>query len=156
MTARLHAPTTVFSYRSPLGTLGLELAGSSCVRLLLEETHAPLCSPNHPVAIWLRGYFAGQNLPLPELDAPRSEFQARLRKALLAIPRGRVITYAELARQLASSPRAVGQALGANPLPILIPCHRVIGAHGLGGFSAGTAWKSKLLNFEKAILPKNP
>jgi len=149
----MHATTTFFSYRSPLGSFGLELTGPKCVRLLLDEIAAPVCSPNHPVAIWLRGYFAGQNLPLPELAAPRTPFQAKLRNALLSIPRGSVVTYADLARELESSPRAVGQALGANPLPILVPCHRVVAKHGLGGFSGGLAWKERLLNFEKASLP---
>lgn len=136
--------------------IGLEVSGSACVRLMLHDIDAPTCSPDLPVAIWLRGYFAGQALPLPQLAAPRSEFQGKLRKALLSIPKGEVRTYGEMASQLDSSPRAIGQALGANPLPVLVPCHRVVSAHGLGGFSAGLDWKSRLLTFEKAILSGNP
>lgn len=61
-------------------------------------------------------------------------FQLRVWQALLAIPPGAPLTYGALARQLGSAARAVGQACGANPLPILIPCHRVVAAGGLGGF----------------------
>jgi methylated-DNA-[protein]-cysteine S-methyltransferase len=61
-------------------------------------------------------------------------FQLRVWTALRAIPPGRPATYGALARLLGSAPRAVGQACGANPLPILIPCHRVVAARGLGGF----------------------
>ncbi len=61
-------------------------------------------------------------------------FQLRVWHALMGIPAGRPTTYGGLARQLGTAARAVGQACGANPLPILIPCHRVVAAHGLGGF----------------------
>ena len=61
-------------------------------------------------------------------------FQLRVWRALLAIPPGQPMTYGALAKQLGSAARAVGQACGSNPLPILIPCHRVVAANGLGGF----------------------
>ena len=61
-------------------------------------------------------------------------FQLRVWRALLAIPVGQFLTYGALAAQLNTAPRAVGQACGANPLPLVIPCHRVISATGLGGF----------------------
>jgi methylated-DNA-[protein]-cysteine S-methyltransferase len=66
-------------------------------------------------------------------------FQRRLWDALCQIPRGRTLTYGELARRLAAEPRAVGQACGDNRLPIVIPCHRVVAADGLGGFAHATA-----------------
>jgi methylated-DNA-[protein]-cysteine S-methyltransferase len=117
--------------------------------LHLEPRHAALeCPPDHPVALWLRAYFTGHVLPLPAMAPPHTPFQARLRQTLLAIPRGETKTYGELAGMLHSSPRAVGQALGANPLPILIPCHRVVAAGGLGGFGGGLEWKQHLLNLE--------
>lgn len=56
-------------------------------------------------------------------------------QAMLAIPRGQTRQYGELAHELASSPRAVGQACGANPIPIVVPCHRVVSKAGLGGFA---------------------
>ena len=61
-------------------------------------------------------------------------FQLHVWRALLAIPAGQPTTYGTLAKKLGTAPRAVGQACGANPLPILIPCHRVLAANGLGGF----------------------
>jgi methylated-DNA-[protein]-cysteine S-methyltransferase len=65
-------------------------------------------------------------------------FQQRLWAALCEIPRGKTLTYGALAELLQAQPRAVGQACGDNRLPIVIPCHRVVGAHGLGGFAHST------------------
>lgn len=77
-------------------------------------------------------------------------FQRRVWNAMSRIPFGRTGTYGGIAKDIgaASACRAVGNACGANPLPIVIPCHRVIGAHGSGGFSAGTRWKRFLLSLE--------
>ena len=61
-------------------------------------------------------------------------FQLRVWRALLAIPVGQSVTYGALATHLNTAPRAIGQACGSNPLPLLIPCHRVVSANGLGGF----------------------
>jgi methylated-DNA-[protein]-cysteine S-methyltransferase len=145
-------PHTVVHYRSPFGRLVLELDGDVCHAVHLEPRHAPReCPPDHPVALWLRAYFSGHILPLPMLAPPRSSFQARLRHALLAIPKGETRTYGEMARALRSSPRATGQALGANPLPILVPCHRIIAAQGLGGFGGGLEWKKRLLTIESVV-----
>ncbi|MDJ0626843.1 MAG: methylated-DNA--[protein]-cysteine S-methyltransferase [Rhodobacter sp.] len=101
----------------------------------------------------LREYFDGQreafDLPL----APRgNDFQRRFYAALIAIPFGRTRTYGELATDLGVSPQAIGQACGANPIPILIPCHRVLAADGLGGFSGkgGVETKVWLLKHEGA------
>jgi methylated-DNA-[protein]-cysteine S-methyltransferase len=71
---------------------------------------------------------------LPLKDAG-SDFQRRVWGAISAIPRGNVRTYGQLAKQIGSAPRAVGQACGANWFPLIIPCHRVTAAGGLGGFS---------------------
>ena len=67
-----------------------------------------------------------------------TDFQRRLWSALCEIPRGRTLTYGELARKLDGEARAVGQACGDNRLPIVIPCHRVIAADGIGGFGHST------------------
>lgn len=72
------------------------------------------------------------SLPLATVGSP---FQGRVWEAICSIPRGSVRTYGELARHLASAPRAVGQACGANRYPLVIPCHRVTAANGLGGFA---------------------
>ncbi len=81
-----------------------------------------------------------------------SGFQDQMRRAMLAIPYGETRTYGELAKALGRPAQAVGQACGANPIPILIPCHRVLGANTLGGFSApgGVETKIALLKLEGA------
>lgn len=71
------------------------------------------------------------DLPLSVVGTP---FRQKVWQALCAIPPGAPLTYGELARRLGSAARAVGQACGANPIPIVIPCHRVVGKRGLGGF----------------------
>lgn len=72
------------------------------------------------------------DLPLGEAT---SDFQARLRKQLLKVRPGKPETYGSLAKRLGSAPRAVGAALRANPVPLVVPCHRVVAANDLGGFS---------------------
>ena len=101
-------------------------------------------------------YFARRRnrFALP-LAPPATPFQARLRRAMCAIPFGETRSYADLARSLDSAPRAVGQGCGRNPLPIIVPCHRVVAAGGrLGGFSAGegAATKQRLLMHEATAL----
>ena len=78
---------------------------------------------------------AGFDLPLLVEGTP---FQKRLWAALCEIPRGKTMTYGALAKQLDGEARAVGQACGDNRLPIVIPCHRVVAANGLGGFAHAT------------------
>lgn len=63
-----------------------------------------------------------------------TDFQQRVWRALCAIPVGMPITYGELAKRVGTAPRAVGGACGSNPIPIIVPCHRVVSASGLGGF----------------------
>lgn len=76
--------------------------------------------------------------PVP-LRLAGTPFQQRVWHALQQIPPGEVRTYGALARQLRSSPRAVGGACRRNPVPLLVPCHRVVAAQGLGGFAGHTA-----------------
>lgn len=80
-------------------------------------------------------------------------FQRAVWRRLLDIPYGEVITYKELAESIGApgAARAVGNALGANPIPIVIPCHRVLASHGLGGYSPGVGIKEELLRMEGAI-----
>ena len=82
-------------------------------------------------------------------------FQRRVWQAICAIPSGRTLTYLDLARQLQSAPRPVGGACGANRIPLVIPCHRVVASHGIGGFmhartGAPIAIKQWLLHHEGA------
>ena len=75
-------------------------------------------------------------------------------RALCTIPYGKTVTYGDLARMVGSHPRAIGGAVGANPLPIVVPCHRVVGAHGnFGGYSGagGLDTKRFLLELEGAL-----
>ena len=106
---------------------------------------------------WLDRYFAGE-APAPRQIpmAPRgTEFQQRVWKRLLEIPYGETVSYGALARALAGetgrmSAQAVGGAVGRNPISILIPCHRVVGANGsLTGYAGGIAVKKWLLEHEE-------
>ena len=90
------------------------------------------------------------------LDPPGTPFQRRVWSALRIIPYGTTVSYGELARRLGDvrATRAVGAANGKNPIPIIVPCHRVIGARGeLTGFGGGLDRKRWLLEHEGALLP---
>ncbi len=78
-------------------------------------------------------------------------FQHKVWRALLNIPPGTTLSYGELARRLGKpkAARAVGRALGANPVPLLVPCHRVVASSGLGGFSSGLEIKRRLLRTDR-------
>jgi methylated-DNA-[protein]-cysteine S-methyltransferase len=100
-------------------------------------------------------YFAGKrhefDLPIKPNGKPS---EIKVWQAMAAIPYGQTRTYGEIAKEVGINARAVGQACGRNPIPILLPCHRVVAANGLGGFSApgGSDWKGKLLVLERALL----
>ncbi len=109
----------------------------------------------------LAEYFAGERRAFDLPLAPAgSSFQRRVWDAMLAIPYGSTRSYGEVAGELGSAARAVGGACGANPIPILIPCHRILAANGLGGYSGGTgpATKRALLALEagRPALPLAP
>jgi methylated-DNA-[protein]-cysteine S-methyltransferase len=101
----------------------------------------------------LKAYFAGRltvfDLPLAPAGTP---FQQQVYTQMLAIPLGQTVTYGDIATALGVPAQPVGQACGSNPIPVIIPCHRVVGAHGLGGFSGqgGVEMKVKLLRGEGA------
>ena len=103
----------------------------------------------------LEAYFDGElkQFDLP-LDPHGTAFQKKLWRALEAIPYGSTQTYGELASRIDSAPRAIGGACGRNPIPIIIPCHRVLAAGGkMGGYSGqdGTETKEFLLRLEGAL-----
>lgn len=100
------------------------------------------------------GYLAGRRRHFSlELAPGGSDFQRQVWAALVRIPYGETRTYGDLARRLGrdGAARAIGAANGANPLPLLIPCHRVVAADGLGGYSGGTALKQRLLVLEGSL-----
>jgi methylated-DNA-[protein]-cysteine S-methyltransferase len=155
-------PAISYSYvDSPVGRL--LLAGDPDGLALISFSTGR--RPREPSASWarddrvfaeaiaqLRSYFAGErrefSLPLQPRGTP---FQERVWSALRAVPFGATISYGELARRIGqpSAARAVGAANGANPLPIIVPCHRVIGAdHSLTGFGGGLETKRYLLAHE--------
>lgn len=129
-------------------------SSSGCVRpAVLDETIR-----------WLDAYFHGR-IPdfTPQLELRGTDFQKTVWTFLLAIPYGRTTTYGELARQTARalkrermSAQAIGHAVGRNPIALVVPCHRVVGAGGkLVGYAGGLALKSELLRME-GELPKAP
>ena len=101
----------------------------------------------------IRAYLAGGPHPDVDLVIPEKGFTARVWRQIARIPYGEVRSYGRIARALRKpqASRAVGQACGRNPVPLVIPCHRVIAANGtLGGFSAGLDIKEKLLKLEQS------
>lgn len=139
---------------SPVGPLGVNVENGAVTQLLWGDagnlTEGPLFDHAHAE---MAAYFAGELQTFTVPLAPRgSAFQLAFYAALCAIPYGETRTYGELADDLGVSAQAIGQACGANPIAILIPCHRVLGANGLGGFSGfgGVEAKVALLRLEGA------
>jgi methylated-DNA-[protein]-cysteine S-methyltransferase len=150
---------------SPVGRLKL-VASSEGLAAILWENDSPARVPlsdlvedlNHPILLeterQLREYLDGKRreFSIP-LDVRGTNFQKNVWQALLGIPFGETRTYGQLARQIGrpEASRAVGAANGRNPLSIVVPCHRVIGASGkLTGFAGGLEVKARLLNLESA------
>ncbi len=97
----------------------------------------------------LEEYFAGKKVEFnfkAKLDV--SDFTLKVLNFVRKIPYGKTVTYSYIASKLSSSPRAVGQALKRNPVPVLIPCHRVVAKNGIGGYSEGVSIKKALLELE--------
>lgn len=137
---------------TPLGTVTLSEAGGQLVGLSWQSVPGEGSALLDRAAEQLQAYLAGER---QVFDLPMDwgqGLQEKVRRAMAAIPFGETRTYGEIAREVGAPAQAVGQACGANPLPILIPCHRVLGAKGLGGFSAkgGVETKVWLLRHERA------
>jgi methylated-DNA-[protein]-cysteine S-methyltransferase len=144
---------TQLSFPSPIGDLTLFEEAGHIVSLdwgsVAKRDSTPLLErARSQVIAYLEGARRDFDLPL----APQGTvFQKKVWKAMQAIPFGKTKSYGELAARLKSGPRAVGGACGKNPIPIIIPCHRVLGSHGqLGGYSGqdGTLTKRWLLTLE--------
>jgi len=147
----------IFSYAGPVGPIIVKGSGSYIEQLHLlsseQEITYPVNNGQEKAQVQLDEYFQGKrklfDLPLKFEGTP---FQKEVWQALIAIPYGTVITYGELAKKIGRprAQQAVGSAVGANPLPLLIPCHRVVAKSNLGGFSAPIEWKKWLLSHESS------
>ena len=146
---------------TPIGPLGL-VASDTALQGLLFDGRRVRPEGSSPVlaeaARQLDAYFRGELVAFDlALELNGSEFQRSCWLALASIPYGQTVSYGEQARRLGlgnDAARAVGAANGQNPLPIVLPCHRVIGADGsLTGFGGGLDVKRFLLEHEGALLP---
>jgi methylated-DNA-[protein]-cysteine S-methyltransferase len=152
---------------SPLGPLLMTSNGAALTGLYMEEhRHGPQIgadwveasdtAPFAEVRQQMTAYFAGERREFDLLLAPiGTEFQQQVWTALSQIPYGVTISYGELARRIGNpnASRAVGLANGRNPISIVVPCHRVIGASGkLTGYGGGMARKEVLLALEQAAM----
>lgn len=151
-------------YRSPLGMLTLAAEGGALTALVIEgqkhaaqhlhgEGHERETPPLRAARRWLDAYFAGEEPETAALPlSPRgTAFQRSVWQALQEIPYGRTESYGHLAARLGTSARAVGSAVGRNPISLMIPCHRVVGADGsLTGYAGGLENKKRLLALEAA------
>ena len=158
---------------SPLGILTLASDGAALTGLWLpgqkyfalglrsDAVNAPDLPVFQAAKAWITAYFAKDLLPeMPTLDPVGTPFRKAVWQKLMQIPAGEVVTYGTLAAQLrqegiAASPRAVGGAVGHNPISIMIPCHRVIGSGGkLTGYAGGLQAKTYLLELEGVRIPE--
>lgn len=155
----MSAPDTAF-YASRIGVLKISgsAAGVQSVEFLddAKSTRAPTPPCLEDCVAQLDDYFAGSRTSFSvKLDPQGTDFQKRVWRALLQIPYGHTASYLDVARAIGNEKaiRAVGAANGQNPIPILIPCHRVIGSNGaLIGFGGGIWRKEFLLQHEGALV----
>ncbi len=144
----------MISVQTQFGCLGIEEQDSAITRLVWDgramgDATPLLTEAASQVAAYAEGRLQRFDLPL---RVRGSKFQRAVCAAISAIPFGETRTYGDIARELGQPAQAVGQACGANPIPVIIPCHRVLAANGLGGFSGqdGIEGKVALLRHEGA------
>ncbi len=154
--------TALAEFRSPIGPLTVEASdeGVCGIEFAAARGRPPISAltRRHLEAALgaLEEYFAGRAPVLPALDLRGTSFQLHVWRSLLSIPWGEVRTYGELAERLGrpAAARAVGGANHANPVPILVPCHRVVQSGGrLGGYGGGLELKAWLLAHEAGHAP---
>lgn len=155
--------TALVHFRSPVGALSVEAGDEGILAVHFgpgARARPPIsaAAQGHVEAALqaLRDYFAGAPPRLPPLVLRGTDFELSVWRALLAIPFGETRTYGELAATLRrpGAARAVGQANHRNPVPILVPCHRVVAARGgLGGYGGGLEVKRWLLAHEASHQP---
>lgn len=140
------------SLDSPVGRLTLREADGRITHLVWGGDARDATPLLDAAARQLAEYFAGSRRSFELSVAFRPGLQGDVMRAMCAIPFGETRSYGDLAQALGAAPQAIGRACGANPIPIIVPCHRVLGATGLGGFSApgGVETKIALLKHEGA------
>jgi methylated-DNA-[protein]-cysteine S-methyltransferase len=125
---------------TPFGIVGVRTEGDALAQVVYLPRHAGALAPTNSLAeracAQIEKYIAdpGYRFNLP-LNPAGTAFQRRVWDMIATIPRGATMTYGDMARALCSGPRPVGQACGTNHFPLVIPCHRVVAAKGLGGFA---------------------
>ena len=138
------------SIESPIGQLEIVEDGAAIIRLHIGKNEREFVN-THPLLeeakMQLDAYFNHERTTFDLPLAPAAtEFQKKMRAYMLAIPLGETRSYGDAAKSLMTAARAVGQACGRNPIPIIVPCHRIIAATGqLGGFSGGDGPPTKHL-----------
>lgn len=141
------------SFVSLLGPITIFEEGGKIISLLFSYSEHSDSSPllekaKEEIAEYFQGKRKTFDLPL---DAKGTEFQKRVWKELLDIRYGETLSYGEIGDRIGTKAyRAIGNACGKNPIPILIPCHRVVGKDNIGGFSLGLDLKRKLLDIERS------
>lgn len=125
---------------APFGGVGVRVDRNVVTELVYLPPSVAAAAPRGPfareVARQLRAYFADARFRFELGMAPRgTAFQRSVWEAIAKVPPGAAVTYGQIARAVRSAPRAVGQACGANWYPLLVPCHRVLAAGGIGGFA---------------------
>lgn len=155
--------TYTYNYSSPLGEIllaandngltGLWFYGAKYFAADLEDARTEKLTPVlRQTLCWLDTYFSGSEPDfMPPLELHGSDFRRRVWAELAKIPYGETVTYGEIAKKLGvKSAQAVGGAVGHNPVSIIVPCHRVLGADGsLTGYAGGTDKKARLLELER-------
>lgn len=158
--SELHVRSSTVQISTTWGLIKIERVAGKVIRSSLPFLTKP---PEIPFAIKTSGddvasrfivaALSGKTTTRPALSKPEgTDFQQQVWQAIARIPAGKTQTYGELARSIdrPRAYRAVANACGKNPLPIFIPCHRVVAANGkMGGFSSGLAWKRHLLSAEQ-------
>lgn len=126
----------------------VEVKNSKAVRSFFSKERVFSCEAPEKVG----RYFSGERIePEVEYEIIASDFVASVLEEVKKIPYGSTKTYGEIAAKLNTSPRAVGVALKKNPLPVIVPCHRVVAKKGLGGYSQGLKIKKALLELESSL-----